>query len=165
MNLHGETDQITQQALAFGSLILDSFFIRLSGQDSGRGTFSQRHAVLLDQESATPWVPLQAMARKEGKRGIEVVNSPLSEYAVLGFEQGFSWLDPQVLSIWEAQCKRISYLPTVQVAAYIFILSLVGDFFTGAQIVIDTYWASGEAKWGLQTSLTLLLPHGYGKHF
>ncbi|KAM0749510.1 2-oxoglutarate dehydrogenase, E1 component [Meredithblackwellia eburnea MCA 4105] len=145
-------DFSTTEAMAFGSLMLEGYHVRLCGQDSGRGTFSQRHAVVSDQSSARTTVPLQSLtsdpvpisASDEGKKKktgtFEVVNSPLSEYAVLGFEQGIAWVSPDILPIWEAQ---------------------FGDFHNTAQTILDTYFASGETKWGLQSALTLLLPHGY----
>ncbi|TNY20770.1 dehydrogenase E1 and transketolase domain-containing protein 1 [Rhodotorula diobovata] len=143
-------DFATAEALAFGSLLLEGSHIRLCGQDSGRGTFSQRHAILADQASERVAVPLQtltnrlpasAAAAKAGEVGtFEVVNSPLSEYAVVGFEQGVAWVSPKLLPIWEAQ---------------------FGDFHNTAQVVLDTYLGSGETKWGMQSALTLLLPHGF----
>ncbi|GAA6054713.1 hypothetical protein JCM3770_000044 [Rhodotorula araucariae] len=139
-------DFATAEALAFGSLLLEGSHIRLCGQDSGRGTFSQRHAVLADQASERVAVPLQTLttAPPDGHAGevgtFEVVNSPLSEYAVVGFEQGVAWVSPRLLPIWEAQ---------------------FGDFHNTAQVVIDTYLGSGETKWGMQSALTLLLPHGF----
>lgn len=116
-------DFATAEALAFGSLVLEGFHVRLCGQDSGRvrppfpstrvrvvltnrgsqGTFSQRHAVMSDQESVATTVPLEALTKNEGAGTIEVVNSPLSEYAVIGFEQGLAWVSPKMLPIWEAQ--------------------------------------------------------------
>ncbi|GAA5833107.1 hypothetical protein JCM11251_006518 [Rhodosporidiobolus azoricus] len=140
-------DFATAEALAFGSLLLEGYHVRLSGQDCGRGTFSQRHAILADQTSERVAVPLQSLtsyppsssaATKPGT--LEVVNSPLSEYAVLGFEQGLAYVSPSLLPIWEAQ---------------------FGDFHNTAQVVIDTYLGSGETKWGLQSALTMLLPHGF----
>ncbi|BGP41616.1 putative 2-oxoglutarate dehydrogenase E1 component DHKTD1, mitochondrial [Rhodotorula kratochvilovae] len=142
-------DFAAAEALAFGSLLLEGNHIRLCGQDSGRGTFSQRHAILADQASERVAVPLQSLtssppashAAKAGEVGtFEVVNSPLSEYAVVGFEQGVAWVSPKLLPIWEAQ---------------------FGDFHNTAQVVIDTYLGSGETKWGMQSALTLLLPHGF----
>ena len=109
----------------------------------GRGTFSQRHAMMVDQETERTTIPLNQLDvtypnREIGK--LEIANSSLSEFAVLGYEYGMSWEDPTRLCIWEAQ---------------------FGDFFNGAQIIIDTYLASGEAKWQKQTGLVMLLPHGY----
>ncbi|ORY63690.1 Thiamin diphosphate-binding protein [Leucosporidium creatinivorum] len=139
-------DFATAEALAFGSLMMEGKHVRLCGQDSGRGTFSQRHAIVADQASERVTVPLQSITTSpppssSNKTGtIEVVNSPLSEYAVLGFEQGMSWVSPDLLVMWEAQ---------------------FGDFHNTAQVIIDTYLGSAETKWGVQSALTLLLPHGY----
>ncbi|GAA5912410.1 hypothetical protein JCM8208_005161 [Rhodotorula glutinis] len=143
-------DFATAEALAFGSLLIEGNHIRLCGQDSGRGTFSQRHAILADQASERVAVPLQSLGSRplgssstssSGRVGtFEVVNSPLSEYAVVGFEQGVAWVSPRLLPIWEAQ---------------------FGDFHNTAQVVLDTYLGSGETKWGMQSALTLLLPHGF----
>ncbi|GAA5990236.1 hypothetical protein JCM10908_005888 [Rhodotorula pacifica] len=143
-------DFATAEALAFGSLLLEGYHVRLCGQDSGRGTFSQRHAILTDQKSERAVVPLQTLRTSppasSGAAGtdsvgtFEVVNSSLSEYAVVGFEQGVAWVTPKLLPIWEAQ---------------------FGDFNNGAQIMLDTFLGSGETKWGMQSAMTLLLPHGY----
>ncbi|GAA0314141.1 2-oxoglutarate dehydrogenase E1 component [Sphingomonas oligophenolica] len=129
-------DWATGEALAFGSLLSEGYGVRLSGQDSGRGTFSQRHAVWVDQKDEHKYLPL---AQIEHGR-IEVLDSPLSEYGVLGFEYGYALADPKTLVIWEAQ---------------------FGDFMNGAQIMIDQFIASGEAKWLRANGLVLLLPHGY----
>ncbi|KUR70302.1 2-oxoglutarate dehydrogenase subunit E1 [Novosphingobium fuchskuhlense] len=129
-------DWATGEALAFGSLLTEGFNVRLSGQDSGRGTFSQRHAVWVDQTSERKYVPLTTLPH--GK--FEVHDSPLSEYGVLGFEYGYASADPKTLVLWEAQ---------------------FGDFANGAQIVIDQYIAASEAKWLRANGLVLLLPHGY----
>ncbi|WP_260482471.1 2-oxoglutarate dehydrogenase E1 component [Sphingomicrobium flavum] len=131
-------DWATGEALAFGSLLLDGHAVRLSGQDSGRGTFSQRHAVWVDQQTGEKFIPLREM-RTGGPR-FEVRDSPLSEYGVLGFEYGYSIADPMALVLWEAQ---------------------FGDFVNGAQIMIDQFISSGEAKWLRASGLTMLLPHGY----
>ncbi|KAI9173184.1 hypothetical protein H9P43_007315 [Blastocladiella emersonii ATCC 22665] len=132
-------DWATAEALAFGSLLKDGFGIRISGQDVGRGTFSQRHCMLVDQNTENVYTPLNAMnAPNQGK--LEIANSSLSEFAVLGFEFGISWESPKTLPIWEAQ---------------------FGDFFNGAQIIIDTFINSSEAKWLRQSGLTMLLPHGW----
>ncbi len=131
-------DWATAEALAFGTLLNEGFFVRLSGQDSGRGTFSQRHAVLFDQENETKYIPLQHV--REGQPPFEVLDSPLSEAAVLGFEYGYSLAEPRALILWEAQ---------------------FGDFANGAQVVIDQFISSGEAKWLRMSGVTLLLPHGY----
>ncbi|GAA5879230.1 hypothetical protein JCM3774_003528 [Rhodotorula dairenensis] len=140
-------DFATAEALAFGSLLLEGYHVRLCGQDSGRGTFSQRHAILTDQKSERAVVPLQTLrssppsgTRQSEVGTFEVVNSSLSEYAVVGFEQGVAWVTPKLLPIWEAQ---------------------FGDFNNGAQIMLDTFLGSGETKWGMQSAMTLLLPHGY----
>lgn len=137
-------DWATAEALAFGTLLLDGYHVRISGQDVGRGTFSQRHAMLVDSETERTIIPLNRMVEKlkSHKRlgRFEIANSSLSEYAVLGFEYGVSWETPNRLCIWEAQ---------------------FGDFFNGAQIVIDTFLASGETKWMRQSGLVMLLPHGF----
>ncbi|KAE8231074.1 hypothetical protein CF326_g3919 [Tilletia indica] len=127
----------TAEALAFGSLMQEGYNVRLSGQDVGRGTFSQRHAMFVDQKDEKIWVPLNTADLGKGK--LEIVNSSLSEQAVLAFELGMSWHNPDILPIWEAQ---------------------FGDFNTGAQVIIDTFLSSGEAKWMRQSALTMLLPHG-----
>jgi 2-oxoglutarate dehydrogenase E1 component len=129
-------DWATAEALAFGSLVMEGYGVRLSGQDSGRGTFSQRHAVWVDQKTEDKYIPLSTLPH--GK--FEVYDSTLSEYGVLGFEYGFAMADPKTLVLWEAQ---------------------FGDFANGAQIMIDQYIASGEAKWLRANGLVLLLPHGY----
>src|SRR3954454_12483969 len=129
-------DWATAEALAFGSLLAERNGVRLSGQDSGRGTFSQRHAVWVDQQTATKYVPLTTV---EGGR-FEVRDSPLSEFGVLGFEYGYSLADPQTLVLWEAQ---------------------FGDFANGAQSIIDQFVAAGEAKWLRASGLVMLLPHGF----
>jgi 2-oxoglutarate dehydrogenase E1 component len=131
-------DWATAEALAFGTLLAEGTFVRLSGQDTGRGTFSQRHAVLVDQENETKYIPLQHV--RDGQAPFEVLDSPLSEAAVLGFEYGYSLAEPRALILWEAQ---------------------FGDFANGAQVVIDQFISSGEAKWLRMSGLTLLLPHGY----
>ena len=129
-------DWATAEALAFGSLLADGACVRLSGQDSGRGTFSQRHAVWVDQNSGEKYIPL---TKVEGGR-FEVRDSPLSEFGVLGFEYGYSLADPKTLVLWEAQ---------------------FGDFANGAQPIIDQFIAAGEAKWLRASGLVMLLPHGY----
>jgi 2-oxoglutarate dehydrogenase E1 component len=129
-------DWATAEALAFGTLIAEGHNVRLSGQDSGRGTFSHRHAVWTDQKTGDKFVPL---TRVEGGR-FEVRDSPLSEFGVLGFEYGYSLADPRTLVLWEAQ---------------------FGDFANGAQVIIDQFIASGEAKWLRASGLVMLLPHGY----
>ncbi|MGH9591354.1 MAG: 2-oxoglutarate dehydrogenase E1 component, partial [Terracidiphilus sp.] len=131
-------DYATAEALAFGSLALEGTPVRLSGQDSRRGTFNQRHSVLVDTENEKTYIPLQNLAPEQAR--FEVYNSILSEAAVLGFEYGFSRDYPEALVLWEAQ---------------------FGDFANGAQIAIDQFIAAGEEKWGLLSGLVLLLPHGY----
>ena len=129
------------EMLAYGSLVLEGTPVRLSGQDSGRGTFSHRHSVLHDQETGAQHVPLDALARgSEMQASFEVIDSMLSEVAVLGFEYGYSLGAPHTLTIWEAQ---------------------FGDFANGAQAVIDTFIAAAESKWQRASGLVLLLPHGY----
>lgn len=132
-------DWSTAEALAFGSLLCQGFNIRISGQDVGRGTFSQRHAMMVCQETNDMYIPLNNIS-PEQKGFLEVCNSPLSEEAVLGFEYGMSIAQPKLLPIWEAQ---------------------FGDFFNGAQIIFDTFISGGEAKWLLQCGMVILLPHGY----
>ncbi|KAJ3185915.1 hypothetical protein HDU85_000827 [Gaertneriomyces sp. JEL0708] len=132
-------DWATAEAMAFGSLLLEGKHVRISGQDVGRGTFSQRHAMLVDQSTERTVIPLNNIRPSEQGK-LEIANSSLSEFAVLGFEYGMSWETPQRLCIWEAQ---------------------FGDFFNGAQIIIDTFINSGEAKWLRQSGLVMLLPHGY----
>lgn len=129
-------DWATGEALAFGALLSEGYGVRLSGQDSGRGTFSQRHAVWVDQTDEHKYVPLSTL--QHGR--FEVLDSPLSEYGVLGFEYGYALADPKTLVLWEAQ---------------------FGDFANGAQIMIDQFIAAGEAKWLRANGLVLLLPHGY----
>jgi 2-oxoglutarate dehydrogenase E1 component len=129
-------DWSTAEALAFGSLLAEGHGVRLSGQDSGRGTFSQRHDVWVDQTNGEKYIPL---CHVEGGR-FEVRDSPLSEFGVLGFEYGYSLADPRCLVLWEAQ---------------------FGDFSNGAQTIIDQFVAGGEAKWLRASGLVLLLPHGY----
>ena len=129
-------DWATGEALAFGSLLSEGYGVRLSGQDSGRGTFSQRHAVWVDQTDEHKYVPLWTIEHGS----FEVLDSPLSEYGVLGFEYGYALADPKTLVLWEAQ---------------------FGDFMNGAQIMIDQFIAAGEAKWLRANGLVMLLPHGY----
>ena len=131
-------DWATGEALAFGSLLLEDSRIRLSGEDTQRGTFSQRHAVLIDQRNQNEYTPLNNIASDRAR--IEIYNSLLSEAGVLGFEYGYSLADPRTLVLWEAQ---------------------FGDFANGAQVIIDQFLASGETKWLRMSGLVLLLPHGY----
>jgi 2-oxoglutarate dehydrogenase E1 component len=131
-------DWATAEALAFGALTLDGFGVRLSGQDSRRGTFSQRHSVFIDQETEKTYTPLTHL--KGAKATFEVHDSNLSEFAVLGFEYGYSLANPKFLVLWEAQ---------------------FGDFANGAQVMIDQFICSGERKWLRMSGLVLLLPHGY----
>ncbi|MDJ0609468.1 MAG: 2-oxoglutarate dehydrogenase E1 component [Kiloniellales bacterium] len=131
-------DWATAEALAFGSLLVEGHPVRLSGQDCNRGTFSQRHACLVDQETEDRHVMLNHISEDQAK--IEVIDSPLSELAVLGFEYGYSLAEPRALVLWEAQ---------------------FGDFSNGAQIIIDQFISSGESKWLRMSGLTMLLPHGY----
>jgi 2-oxoglutarate dehydrogenase E1 component len=126
------------ESLAFGSLVNESIPVRLSGQDSRRGTFNQRHAVLIDIETEEEYVPLEHVARDPG--WFEAYNSTLSEASVLGFEYGFSRDFPEALVLWEAQ---------------------FGDFANGAQVIIDQFVVAGEGKWNLLTGVVMLLPHGY----
>jgi len=131
-------DWATAEALAFGSLAIDGHPVRLSGQDVERGTFSQRHSVLYDQESEQRYIPLNNL--QKGQALYEVINSMLSEEAVLGFEYGYSLAEPRALTLWEAQ---------------------FGDFANGAQVVFDQFISSGERKWLRMSGLVCLLPHGY----
>jgi 2-oxoglutarate dehydrogenase E1 component len=126
------------EALAFATLLEDAIPIRLSGQDTERGTFSHRHAVLHDPRTGETYTPLQSLVDAEAS--FEIYNSPLSEYAALAFEHGYSIAAPDALVLWEAQ---------------------FGDFVNGAQIVVDQFVVSGRSKWGQTSRLTLLLPHGY----
>jgi 2-oxoglutarate dehydrogenase E1 component len=128
----------TAEALAIASLCAEGTHVRMSGQDTGRGTFSQRHAVLVDQETEQRYVPINHVS--PGQAPFEIIDSPLSEAAVVGFEYGYSLADPSTLVLWEAQ---------------------FGDFANGAQVIIDQFLSSGEAKWLRMSGLVLLLPHGY----
>ena len=132
-------DFATAESLAFGSLLMDGFNVRLSGQDVERGTFSHRHAVVVDQESENKYVPLHSLLKDDEKGRFQIENSFLSEYAAMGFEYGYALTNPNTLTIWEAQ---------------------FGDFANGSQIIIDNYVTSGESKWAIQNGLVINLPHG-----
>ena len=131
-------DWATAEHLAFGSILMEGNPVRLSGQDSCRGTFSQRHAVFVDQVTENRYTPLNHL--DDNQAFFEVIDSPLSEASVMGFEYGFSQVEPNALVMWEAQ---------------------FGDFANGAQVVVDQFISSGEAKWLRMNGLVLLLPHGY----
>ena len=131
-------DWATGEALAFCTLLKEGHHVRLSGQDSERGTFSQRHSVLIDQEDESRYTPFKHLSPKQGR--YEVINSLLSEEAVLGFEYGYSLAEPAALTIWEAQ---------------------FGDFANGAQVLFDQFISSGERKWLRMSGLVCMLPHGY----
>jgi 2-oxoglutarate dehydrogenase E1 component len=134
----GEADWATGEALAFGTLLLEGIPVRLSGQDTGRGTFSQRHSILFDVRNGKATVPLQSLA--PSGVNFEVYDSLLSEAAVMGFEFGYTVSDHRTLVLWEAQ---------------------FGDFNNGGQVIVDQFLAASEQKWGQPSGLTLLLPHGY----
>ncbi len=134
----GVVDWATAEALAFGSLARQGVPVRLAGEDSRRGTFSHRHAELTDFNTGEDWIPLQTMTAPETR--VRIVDSLLSEFAAVGFEYGYSVEWPEAFVLWEAQ---------------------FGDFANGAQVVVDQFIAAGEAKWGQQSLLTMLLPHGY----
>ena len=134
-----DLDWGTCEALAFGSLLLEGTHVRISGQDVQRGTFSHRHAIWNDQKTNEVYTALNNID-PENQAEFVCANSPLSEFGVMGFELGYAQESPQLLVLWEAQ---------------------FGDFVNGAQIMIDQFLSSGEAKWGQQNGLVLLLPHGY----
>ena len=131
-------DWATAEALAFGTLLVEGTPVRLSGQDVSRGTFSQRHASFVEQETEARWLPLNGI--RPHQEQLELVDSPLSELAVLGFEYGYTLADPRTLVLWEAQ---------------------FGDFVNGAQIIIDQFITAAESKWLRMSGLVMLLPHGY----
>src|SRR5690606_36586124 len=124
--------------LAYATLVDEGYRLRLVGQDSGRGTFFHRHAILHDQDSSEEYLPLRALAKHE--ESVTIIDSLLSEEAVMAFEYGYATADPMTLDIWEAQ---------------------FGDYANGAQVVIDQFLSSGEAKWNRLCGLALFLPHGY----
>jgi len=134
----GGIDWGQAESLAFATLVVEGIPVRLTGQDTERGTFSHRHLVLHDAKNGQRWTPIQRLP--DATASFEVFNSPLSEYACVGFEYGYSVAAPDALVLWEAQ---------------------FGDFVNGAQIVIDQFISSGRSKWGETSRLTLLLPHGY----
>lgn len=144
MAYEGKIDWAFGELLALGSLVAEGKLVRLSGQDSRRGTFSQRHSVLIDRHTGEEFTPLQLLATNSdgsptgGK--FLVYDSPLSEYAAVGFEYGYTVGNPDAVVLWEAQ---------------------FGDFVNGAQSIIDEFISSGEAKWGQLSNVVLLLPHGH----
>lgn len=138
MGREGGIDWAFAELLAFGSLVMEGHPVRLTGQDSRRGTFGQRHSVLIDRKTGAEYTPLQHLSEDQAK--FLVYDSALSEFAAMGFEYGYSVANPDALVLWEAQ---------------------FGDFFNGAQSIVDEFVSSGEAKWGQRSDLVLLLPHGH----
>jgi 2-oxoglutarate dehydrogenase E1 component len=138
MSREGGIDWGFGELIAFGSLLLEGINVRLTGQDSGRGTFVQRHASFFDRETGREWMPLSYVSEQQAR--FQVYNSLLSEFAALGFEYGYSVEEPDSLTLWEAQ---------------------FGDFVNGAQTITDEFISSGDQKWMQQSSLVMLLPHGY----
>ena len=138
MSTEGNVDWAFGELLAFGSLLMEGHRVRLAGQDSRRGTFVQRHSVLIDHENGDTWTPLSYLSEDQAR--FNVYDSSLSEFAALGFEYGYSVESPQALVLWEAQ---------------------FGDFVNGAQTVIDEFISASEQKWGQRSSVVMLLPHGY----
>jgi 2-oxoglutarate dehydrogenase E1 component len=138
MSREGGVDWGFGELIAFGSLLLEGINVRLTGQDSGRGTFVQRHASFFDRETGREWMPLSYVSEQQAR--FQVYNSLLSEFAALGFEYGYSVEEPDSLTLWEAQ---------------------FGDFVNGAQTITDEFISSGDQKWMQQSSLVMLLPHGY----
>ncbi len=137
-SIDSRVDWAAAELLAYASLLDQKIPVRISGQDSKRGTFSHRHAVLFHQNKEETYTPLEHIS--ESQAPFQIYNSPLSEYAVMGFEFGYSLANPRALVIWEGQ---------------------FGDFANGAQIIIDQYLAGSETKWGVRSGLTLFLPHGH----
>jgi len=135
-----DIDWGTAEALAFSSLIRDGYKVRISGQDVERGTFSHRHAHVFYQDNDGHYIPIENSYPQGNIRQFIASNSHLSEFAVLGYELGYSMTNPNALVIWEAQ---------------------FGDFVNGAQVIIDQFISSGEAKWNVKNGLVMLLPHGY----
>ncbi|NNE11160.1 MAG: multifunctional oxoglutarate decarboxylase/oxoglutarate dehydrogenase thiamine pyrophosphate-binding subunit/dihydrolipoyllysine-residue succinyltransferase subunit, partial [Ilumatobacter sp.] len=133
-----DLDWATAEALAIGSLMLEGHPVRLAGEDSRRGTFSQRHAAMVDFETGAPWIPLSGL--DGAKANFWVYDSLLSEYAALGYEYGYAFANPEALVMWEAQ---------------------FGDFINGAQVIIDQYIVAAEDKWDQRNGVVMLLPHGY----
>ena len=133
-------DWATAESLAFASLATDGYGVRLSGEDVERGTFSHRHCVVFDQNKDSKYIPIKQLLPEQDKHRVTFTNSHLSEFGVLGFEYGYTLANPNILCLWEAQ---------------------FGDFANEAQVIIDNFIASGESKWGTQSGIVMLLPHGY----